>query len=52
MKPWRVTHVDQQHQRHVLHVLAATSQAAEEQAERVYGLARYCACMNLSCRQG
>lgn len=52
MKPWRVTHVNQQCQRHVLHVLAATSEAAQEQAEQAYGPARYCACMNLSSRRG
>jgi hypothetical protein len=52
MTAWRVTHVDQNNQRHVLHVLAGTSQAAEEQVEQVYGPALYCACMNQSRLRG
>lgn len=48
MTSWRVTHINQHQQRHVLHVLAPTSAAAEGQAEALWGPALCCACINLS----
>lgn len=52
MTSWRVTHINQQRQRHVLHVLATSSATAQEQADHLFGPARYCACINLSHRYG
>lgn len=48
MTSWRVTHINQQRQRHVMHVLAASSNDAENRLEAIYGPALYCACINLS----
>lgn len=47
MSTWRTTHVDARRQRHVLHHLAPSAQAAQEQAEALYGPALYCACIRI-----
>lgn len=48
MTPWRVTHINLQHRRHVMHVLAADATQAEARLEALYGPALYCACINLA----
>jgi len=48
MTPWRITHINAWHQRHVLFALASSSHAAEQQAEALWGPAIRCACINLS----
>lgn len=50
MSAWKVTHIDQQHQRHVLHVLARSSEEAQEQVDMVYGPPLVCHCMHLGKR--
>lgn len=45
---WKVVHINQQQERHELHVLAPSSASAENQAEALWGPAVRCACINLS----
>ena len=52
MSAWRVTHMDALRQRHVLHELAPSAEAAEALAEALYGPALYCACIRICRRAG
>ncbi len=47
MTTWRITHIDAARRRHVLHLLAASAQAAQDRAEALHGPALYCACIRV-----
>lgn len=52
MTAWRVTHINDRRQRHVLHLLAASAQHAQDQADALFGPALCCACIWIGRRAG